>query len=314
MSMAAWMDKKSVDGNRSAELGIGLTNRLQFLVDSLCSFGGFPGESLHFAGDNREPSPCFAGAGRLDCCVQREDVGPLRNPFDQSRSGSDGLNRARQVFDELHGACRVRNGAGCDLLRLGRAVGSFLDTARHLSHHAGDHADVHRHRGGSARSGCRGLFGLARIADGLPDEVVDSPRRMTRHQGAGRCRTVPIGWERFVHRRAFPAGSSRRCLISSAARMHPVISSRQVTRQCPRFQTPGVFSNRLEYPYRQVSSGFKGVAIRIPCLRRGGLVPTPGVGSSRQGRTTTPPFITKLTRSMAPMSSRGFPGTATTSA
>ena len=111
-----------------------------------CCIGGLRCESLHFVGNDRETLAHFAGARGLYGCVERKQIGLVRDIVDKTdnvaNSGGSAVettNDAIGFFGMFHGARRdIRRVAdfACCLLRRGGEfagrLGSSLDVCRCL--------------------------------------------------------------------------------------------------------------------------------------------------------------------------------------
>ena len=91
----------------------------------------------HFRGDHRKSLAVFAGAGRFDGGVQRQQVRLAGDFFDNA-------DFLRHLFHGAHGSFhrdaaqpRIVRRFGGDLIGLARIVGVLLDAGRHLFHSGG---------------------------------------------------------------------------------------------------------------------------------------------------------------------------------
>ena len=84
-------------------------------------------QALDLLRDDREAAPCIAGAGGLDRCVQREQVGLPGNVTDQ---GQDRFDRFRVIAERLahpHRLIRLGRRTGCDLCRHLHLTAGLID-------------------------------------------------------------------------------------------------------------------------------------------------------------------------------------------
>ena len=116
-----------------ADLAVKIANGI---ADQMRCLAGRFGEALHFVGDDRKAAACFAGAGRLDGCVQRQQIGLLGDRLDRTgylghlrKRGADraeAMLDAADSFDQfgdmLHG-CLHRSARLHDLADGGRRGG-----------------------------------------------------------------------------------------------------------------------------------------------------------------------------------------------
>jgi hypothetical protein len=72
-----------------------LLNRCDVPGDFLGGLACLCGETFNFLGHHGETTPGFAGAGSLDCCVEREEIGLRGDAADEVADFADFVNRCR---------------------------------------------------------------------------------------------------------------------------------------------------------------------------------------------------------------------------
>ena len=114
------------------------------LLGTLC-------QAAHFVGDYGETSPRLACARRLDCSVEREQIGLFGNAVDHRQHGADAIGFLVQLGHGLGGKGDFRRqpvdlrqrslhhvvALGCLLIRAHGRTGCFFGVARHFLHRGG---------------------------------------------------------------------------------------------------------------------------------------------------------------------------------
>src|SRR5690606_23791529 len=192
-------------------VGVGLNGFYQ-RFNLLGGGGGTFREALYLVRDHREAAACFAGHGRLDRRVQRENVGLVGDVVDQRYDVTDLLGRFTQPLDPLRGFLNLFAdgvhavdgrlyhfgalvGDGYRALRhrggFGGVGGYLVNRHRHFVHGGGSAGDFLRlvlgrlgqvHRGGLRFLGGGGhlhgglvncLYQRAELVDGVVDGIRD---------------------------------------------------------------------------------------------------------------------------------------------
>ncbi|CAN0603816.1 unnamed protein product, partial [Ectocarpus sp. 12 AP-2014] len=98
------------------------------------SITGAMGQLAHLRGDNRKAKPGFAGSGRFDACVKRQQIDLKRDVIDHIDNTRDFFRTIRDAGHRIRSLSRNLFAGGCGCAGFLRACADFLDIDIHLTH------------------------------------------------------------------------------------------------------------------------------------------------------------------------------------
>ena len=125
------------------------------LGDLVGRLGGLGGQRLDLVRHHREALAGFAGAGRFDGRVQRQQVGLPGDVGDQLHDFADLLRGRGQAFDFVVRLVRLFSGGGGNLVGFRHLAANFLDRSGQFLRRAGDGLYVIRRLAGRHGHGLR---------------------------------------------------------------------------------------------------------------------------------------------------------------